>query len=108
DTGAKSLSVKVGDSVTLYNDVSEIQKYDAIRWRFEQHESPVAEINRAAGIFNTSDGPDGRFRDRLQLDQQTGSLTIIKTETNHSGRYEVEISSSKHTIHKTFNVTVSG
>ncbi|KAL0161519.1 hypothetical protein M9458_045244, partial [Cirrhinus mrigala] len=79
DTGAKSLSVKVGDSVTLYTDVPEIQKYDAIR-----------------------------FRDRLQLDQQTGSLTIIKTETNHSGRYEVEISSSKHTIHKTFNVTVSG
>ncbi|KAF4097286.1 hypothetical protein G5714_021294 [Onychostoma macrolepis] len=29
----------------------------------------------------------------------------MKTETNHSGRYEVEIS-SKHTIHKSFNVTV--
>ncbi len=105
DTGVNPVSVKVGDSVTLHTDVPEIQRYDVIRWRFGQQTSPVAEINRTAGIFNTSDGPDGIFRDRLTLNNQTGSLTINTTETNHSGHYEVEIS-SKHTIHKSFSVTV--
>ncbi len=105
DTGVKPVTVKMGGSVTLHTDVPETQKYDVIRWRFGQHKTLVAEINRTAGIFNTYDGPDGRFTDRLQLDNQTGSLTIMKTETNHSGLYEVEIS-SKHTVHKSFNVTV--
>uniref|UniRef100_A0A672KTY4 Immunoglobulin domain-containing protein n=1 Tax=Sinocyclocheilus grahami TaxID=75366 RepID=A0A672KTY4_SINGR len=106
----RSVSVLEGDSVTLHTDVPDIQRYDVIQWRFEQEESHIAEINRTAGIFNTFNSADGRFRDRLQLDHQTGSLTIKKTETNHSGRYEVEISSSrsKHTIHKSFTVTVSG
>ncbi len=106
DTGVNPVSVMEGDSVTLRTDVPEIQRYDVIRWRFGQQTSPVAEINRTAGIFNTSDGPDGIFRDRLKLDHQTGSLTINTTETNHSGHYEVEIS-SKHTIYKSFSVTVS-
>ncbi len=105
DTGVNPVSVMEGDSVTLHTDVPEIQRYDVIRWRFGQQTSPVAEINRTAGIFNTSDGPDGIFRDRLTLNNQTGSLTINTTETNHSGHYEVEIS-SKHTIHKSFSVTV--
>ncbi len=105
DTGVNPVSVMEGGSVTLHTDVPEIQRYDVIRWRFGQQTSPVAEINRTAGIFNTSDGPDGIFRDRLMLNNQTGSLTINTTETNHSGHYEVEIS-SKHTIHKSFSVTV--
>uniref|UniRef100_A0A673MMJ4 Immunoglobulin domain-containing protein n=1 Tax=Sinocyclocheilus rhinocerous TaxID=307959 RepID=A0A673MMJ4_9TELE len=107
DTDAP-VTVMVGDSVALHTDVPDIQRYDVIRWRFGQQTSPIAEINRKAGIFNTSDGPDGRFRDRLQLDNQTGSLTIKSIGTKHSGLYEVDISSSKHTIHKTFSVTVSG
>ncbi len=105
DTGVNPVSVMEGGSVTLHTDVPEIERYDVIRWRFGQQTSPVAEINRTAGIFNTSDGPDGIFRDRLTLNNQTGSLTINTTETNHSGHYEVEIS-SKHTIHKSFSVTV--
>uniref|UniRef100_A0A8C1Z200 Immunoglobulin domain-containing protein n=1 Tax=Cyprinus carpio TaxID=7962 RepID=A0A8C1Z200_CYPCA len=108
DSGVKSLSVLEGDSVTLNTDVPEIQRDDVIRWRFEQQESPVAEINRTSEIFNTYDGPDERFRDRLKLDHQTGSLIITNTRTTDSGLYEVEISSSsKHTIHKSFTVTVS-
>ncbi|XP_016355073.1 uncharacterized protein LOC107698549 [Sinocyclocheilus anshuiensis] len=106
-TGVKPVTVMVGDSVVLHTDVPDIQRYDVIRWRFGQQTSPIAEINRKAGIFNTSDGPDGRFRDRLQLDNQTGSLTIKSIGTKHSGLYEVDTSSSKQTIHKTFSVTVS-
>ncbi|XP_016116390.1 uncharacterized protein [Sinocyclocheilus grahami] len=109
DTGAKSVSVLVGDSVTLNSNINDIQRDDVIRWRFEQQESPIAEINRPAGIFNTFDGADGGFRHRLQLDYRTGSLIINNIGTRHSGLYKADIrsSSSKHTIHKTFNVTVS-
>ncbi|XP_042567811.1 uncharacterized protein LOC109084643 isoform X1 [Cyprinus carpio] len=108
-TGVKPVSVMVGDSVTLHINVPDIQRYDVILWRFGQQKSPLAEINRKAGIFNTSDGPDGRFRHRLLLDSQTGSLTIESIGTKHSGLYEVDISnsSSRYTTHKTFNLTVS-
>uniref|UniRef100_A0A9J8C0V6 Immunoglobulin domain-containing protein n=1 Tax=Cyprinus carpio carpio TaxID=630221 RepID=A0A9J8C0V6_CYPCA len=105
----KSVSVLVGDSVTLQTGLTDIQRDAVIQWRFDHQKSPVAEINRTAGIFNTYDGADGRFRDRLQLDHQTGSLIIKNMRITHSGLYEADIirTSSKHTIHKTFNVTVS-
>ncbi len=107
-----SVSVNVGDSVPLHTDLTYIQRDDVIRWRFGQQKSLVAEINIRAGIFNTFDGPDERFRDRLQLDHQTGSLIITNITTTDAGLYEAEISStrSSYTIHHTqsFNVTVSG
>ncbi|XP_016112522.1 uncharacterized protein [Sinocyclocheilus grahami] len=101
----ESISVIERDSVTLHT-VTKIQRYDMIQWRFQN--SPIAEINREAGIFNTSDGADGRFKHKLQLDCLSGSLTVNNIGTKHSGLYEVDIRSSKHTIHKTFSVTVSG
>ncbi|KAL0161435.1 hypothetical protein M9458_045160, partial [Cirrhinus mrigala] len=108
-TGVKSVSVLVGDSVTLNSNITEIQRDDVIRWRFEHQQTSVAEINRKVGIFSTYDGADGRFGDRLQLDCFTGSLTIRDIGTRHSGLYEADIGrpGSKHTIQKTFSVTVS-
>uniref|UniRef100_A0A8C1V6J2 Ig-like domain-containing protein n=1 Tax=Cyprinus carpio TaxID=7962 RepID=A0A8C1V6J2_CYPCA len=107
---AKPVSVMEGDSVTLRTDPTYTQRYDVIQWRFGQQKSLVAEINRTAGIFNIYDGPDGRFRDRLQLDHQTGSLIITNIGTTHSGLYEADIisTSSRYTIHHTqsFSVTV--
>ncbi|XP_026054422.1 uncharacterized protein LOC113040291 [Carassius auratus] len=106
----KSVSVLVGDSVTLHTDLTEIQRDDEIQWKYGQQKSPVAEINRKARKISTYDGPDGRFRHNLQLDHCTGSLTIRNIGISHSGLYEVDIStsSSKHTIHKSFIVMVSG
>ncbi|XP_058615735.1 uncharacterized protein LOC131529825 isoform X8 [Onychostoma macrolepis] len=110
--GVKTVSVEVtvleGDSVTLRPDLTEIQRDDVIQWRFGQQKSPVADINR----FLTSYSPDERFRDRLKLDNQTGSLTITNIIATDSGLYEAEISnstSSRYTVHHTqsFTVTVS-
>uniref|UniRef100_A0A9J8AYG6 Immunoglobulin domain-containing protein n=2 Tax=Cyprinus carpio carpio TaxID=630221 RepID=A0A9J8AYG6_CYPCA len=107
----KSVSVLEGDSVTLQTGLADTLRYDEIQWRYGQQKSSGAEINRTAGIFNTSDVLDERFRGRLQLDKQTGSLTIKNMRTRHSGLYEVEISStsSRYTRHykQSFNVTVS-
>ncbi|XP_056304327.1 uncharacterized protein LOC130216458 [Danio aesculapii] len=97
----------VGDSVFLHTDVIEILNYDVIRWKFGPQNALIAEINKLDRSFRTLDGDDGRFRHILQLDQ-TGSLIIKNTGIKHSGLYEVDISSSKHTIHKTFNVNISG
>ncbi|XP_058617571.1 SLAM family member 5-like [Onychostoma macrolepis] len=101
----ESVSVSEGDSVTLYSDVTEICKDDDILWKFEAEASLIAEIDTAYGIFSTFDGPDGRFRDRLNLDNQTGSLTITNITTQHAGRYELEIMGTKWSL-KTFSVSV--
>ncbi|KTF72954.1 hypothetical protein cypCar_00047901, partial [Cyprinus carpio] len=46
-----------------------------------------------------------RFRDRLKLDHQTGSLTIMNTKTTDSGKYKLEIIKGSDT-EKIFIVTV--
>ncbi|KAK9967200.1 hypothetical protein ABG768_001608 [Culter alburnus] len=99
-----SVSVMERDSVTLYTDLTEIHEEDDILWKYGA-ENTLAEISRAAGIFSTSDGPDGRFRDRLKLDDQTGSLTITNTRTEHAGDYQLDIRGAK-LISKTFSVSV--
>ncbi len=99
-------SVMEGDSVSLESGLTEIQTDDMIMWTFGLSETCVAEIIKDTGRFSTFDGPDGRFRDRLKVDHQTGSLTITNTRTTDSGPYEVTIRSRKTTYR--FNVTVSG
>ncbi|XP_067271074.1 SLAM family member 5-like [Pseudorasbora parva] len=102
----ESVSVMEGDSVTLNTDLTEIQEDDDILWRYGAENSLIAEISRAAGVFSTYDDvPDGRFRDRLKLDHQTGSLTITNISTEHAGDYELKISGLKLTL-KTFRVSV--
>ncbi|XP_026054774.1 uncharacterized protein LOC113040727 [Carassius auratus] len=99
-------SVKEGDSVTLQINVTEIQTDDEIEWKFGTNRSRIAEINgKTSKIF---DGPDGRFRDRLKLDHQTGSLIITNTRTTDSGLYEMTISRSSSEDTHRFNVTVYG
>ncbi|XDV24147.1 hypothetical protein PO909_028400 [Leuciscus waleckii] len=104
----QSVSVMEGESVLLHTDVTEIHTHDDILWKFGAEESLIAKINRDSGIFSTYDDvPDGRFRDRLKLDHQTGSLTITNIRTEHAGLYEVKIIASELSS-KTFNVSVYG
>ncbi|XP_073718461.1 uncharacterized protein [Misgurnus anguillicaudatus] len=105
----KSVSVKDGDSVTLHTDVPDIKKYDEIQWKFKGIR--IAHLNKSASkISEDDDIQDKRFKDKLQLDVQTGSLKIKNIRTDLSGLYEVEITSisSSYTIHQSFTVTVSG
>ncbi|XP_073699617.1 uncharacterized protein [Garra rufa] len=101
----ESVSVSEGDSVTLHTDVTEIHKNDDILWKFGAETSPIAEIDTSYGIFSTFNGTDGRFRDSLKPDNQTGSLTITNITTGHDGSYELEIIGAKWSS-KTFSVTV--
>ncbi|XP_077083157.1 uncharacterized protein LOC143736299 [Siphateles boraxobius] len=106
DTDAvKSVSVMEGDSVTLQAD-TELQTKDLIMWNFGTNRSLLAKNNRETNYISINDDvPDGRFRDRLKVDHQTGSLTITNTRITDSGLYEETISSETHTKHR-FSVTV--
>ncbi len=79
-TNELSLSVVEGDSVTLNTNITEIPEEDDILWKFGAEKSLIAQINRADGIINTCN--DRRFRDRLKLDDQTGSLSITTPQLN--------------------------
>ncbi len=95
-----------GDSVTLHIDLTEIQQADDIMWTFGAEKSFIAKIKKQQQI-STFNGTDGRFRDRLKLDNQTGSLTITNITTEHAGLYKVEITGEK-LISRTINVSVYG
>uniref|UniRef100_A0A8C1QL49 Ig-like domain-containing protein n=1 Tax=Cyprinus carpio TaxID=7962 RepID=A0A8C1QL49_CYPCA len=101
----KSVSVTEGDSVTLESGLTEIQKEDIIMWRFGRADTLIAQIDKEDEIFSTSHGDVVGFRDRLKLDHQTGSLTIMNTRTTDSGLYQITIKASKETTHR-FRVTV--
>ncbi|XP_050959834.1 uncharacterized protein LOC127161234 [Labeo rohita] len=89
----KSVSVMEGDSVTLNSDLTEMIDNELIKWRFGTESTLIAEINVMTDNITTynDDNDDGRFRDRLKLDNQTGSLTITNTTTEHAGVYLLEI-----------------
>ncbi|XP_067236809.1 uncharacterized protein [Chanodichthys erythropterus] len=101
----KSVSETEGESVTLQTD-TETHGDELIVWRFGDEGKLIAKHDLEAKSPPLYD-PDERFRDRLKLDHQTGSLTITNTRLSDSGVYKVKISSSKQTLHKRFTVTVS-
>ncbi|XP_059399346.1 SLAM family member 5-like [Carassius carassius] len=101
------MSVTEGDSVTLHTDLTETQKVELIRWRYGPDSAPIAQLNREINKISF-DVLDGRFRDRLKLDDQTGSLTITNITNEHSGLYELQISSRNKVSSKKFSIVVSG
>ncbi|CAM4659325.1 unnamed protein product [Leuciscus chuanchicus] len=105
--GAETEAVMEGDSVTLHTNLSDIRNDDTILWLFGPKDSVVSQITRKGDLNSIYFTDDVRFRDRLQVDQNTGSLTIRNTRIRHSGQYKLSISREKTTI-KIFNVTVFG
>ncbi|KAI2650653.1 Obscurin [Labeo rohita] len=97
----KIKSVKESDSVTLYTSVMK-NPNDLMTWYF--NDICIAEITRDN---NTDEQCEDRFRDRLKLDHQTGSLTITNIRTTESGLYKLQINSGRISITKSFNVTVA-
>ncbi|XDV23977.1 hypothetical protein PO909_028300, partial [Leuciscus waleckii] len=92
-----------GDSVTLNSDITEMMDDDLILWRFGDENTLIAEISVLADRITVYDDvPDGRFRDRLMLDDQTGSLTITNTTTEHAGDYKIQMRG----VIKSFSLTV--
>ncbi|XP_073793139.1 uncharacterized protein [Danio rerio] len=100
-----TLMAQKGKSVTLNTSFVEILDNDLIHWKFDSEQiNLIAEINkRNNSITVFEDVFDGRFRDRLKLDDKTGSLTIKDIRTEHAGRYELRI----HQTRIDFSLSVS-
>ncbi|XP_056614712.1 uncharacterized protein LOC130429891 [Triplophysa dalaica] len=82
-------SVMEGNSVTLHTGLKHIQIHDRLLWIFEFADTLIAEIHaQNVSIFNK----EGIFKDRLEMNNQTGSLTITNITTEHSGLYQLRIS----------------
>ncbi|XP_067252687.1 carcinoembryonic antigen-related cell adhesion molecule 6-like [Chanodichthys erythropterus] len=105
DVDSDEVSVNEGDSVTLNTGVQTNQQED-IKWYFGgfllAHIS--GDKSKICTDVQCNNGTE-RFRDRLKLDHQTGSLTIMNTRTTDAGLYELQIFSSRDS-EKIFNVTV--
>ncbi|XP_026103088.1 CD48 antigen-like [Carassius auratus] len=101
----KSVSVTEGDSVSLNTDVK-VQRDDQILWMFGPKESRIAEIIKIDQINFIFVSDDERFRGRLQMDNQTGSLTIRNIRSEHTGLYKLTVIISGETSLKSFSVTV--
>ncbi|XP_048038432.1 SLAM family member 5-like [Megalobrama amblycephala] len=92
----KSVSVMEGDSVTLDSGLTETGlRENNIWWKTETEKFIIA----------SKYGTDGTFRDRLELDHQTGSLTITNITTEQAGLYKLEIRGANSSS-KAFNVSV--
>nr|NP_001164414.1 uncharacterized protein LOC100327252 precursor [Danio rerio]CAP71897.1 si:dkey-19a16.1 [Danio rerio] len=88
----ESVSGKVGESVTLNTHLTK-EQHDVILWYFND-----IRIALIAGEANKSclyDGEGGRFRDRLEVDYESGSLTITHITAEHTGVYEAQLIRSK-------------
>uniref|UniRef100_A0A8C1EAV7 Zgc:171490 n=1 Tax=Cyprinus carpio carpio TaxID=630221 RepID=A0A8C1EAV7_CYPCA len=96
-------TLKEGESVTL--DPGDIKnKDDVMVWYF--NDSLIAEITGDQSKICTDDECKERFRDRLKLDHQTGSLTITNTRTTDSGDYKLLISSRNFIIHRHHSISI--
>ncbi|XP_043078740.1 uncharacterized protein LOC122327439 [Puntigrus tetrazona] len=100
------ISVKEGDSVTLNSDLTQIMDNDVIQWMFGNEITLIAGICKQTDIMTVFDDVlDGRFRDRLKMDDQNGSLTITDITMKHEGHYLI-VFGPKHSL-KAFRVSVS-
>ncbi len=112
DTDAvKIMSVMEGESVTLHTNITshdtKFDRYymDYIEWSwFRPEESCNVKIFQLDVKTGDIRYHDEIFRDRLQIDNQTGSLTIRNIRTTESGFYQMY---STFTV-VSFNVTVYG
>ncbi len=102
----ESVSVLEGDSVTLNSGFTEMMDDELILWRFGSENTVIAEIIVMDGSMTAYDVLDERFRDRLKLDHQTGSLIITNTRTEHAGLYTVQL--LIHGVSKSFSLSVYG
>lgn len=100
--GANEVNVSImeGQSVILPINSLEIKVDSNLEWKFR--DEFITKRNENGNSYF----PDKRFKDRLILDHQTGSLTIQNIRTTDYGEYQLQIRKSNEIKHiQTFNVS---
>ncbi|XP_030643688.1 hepatocyte cell adhesion molecule-like [Chanos chanos] len=94
-----------GETVTLHTGFTGLQRDVQIQWFYGPVDANIiiaqSQVLRGEIITDYND----RFRDRLQLDRQTGSLTIRNINITDSGVYKLQIISGEIS-EKRFSFTV--
>ncbi|XP_073699505.1 uncharacterized protein [Garra rufa] len=103
-TDRVSVPVMEGYSVTLHTEV-ETKHQEAIQWYFSGIRIAQISGDLICTDVQCNEGTE-RFRDRLKVDNQTGSLTITNTTDTDSGEYKLKIISSRDS-EKIFSVSVN-
>lgn len=102
------VSATEGSSFTFPRDVADVQKYDWIKWIFE--DTTIAEFNRqrSPSLEYYGNVKDGKFKDRLKMDDETRSLTITDMKSTDSGLYKLQVivQNQKHKT-RAYRLTVS-
>jgi len=105
----KRKTVKEGESVTLHPGIIK-NPNDVMMWYF--NDILIAETTGDQSQICEDQQCKERFRDRLKLDHQTGSLTITHTTNTDSGEYQLQIISNRYSFSisriRRFIVTVTG
>jgi len=95
---AEPKSEAKGNNVLLKTGVTTINPGDLILWMFGAKNFFIARADS-----NKTDISE-RFKDRVQLDPQTGSLTITNISNREYGHYKVQIINEEKTTFRRFNV----
>ncbi|XP_056092765.1 uncharacterized protein LOC130071873 isoform X1 [Rhinichthys klamathensis goyatoka] len=104
ESGPKTVSVMAGECLVLITDFK-VERDEKVEWRFEDK---ILTTGMNGDISKTFYGGDVRFRGRLELHHQTGSLTIKDTRTSDTGVYHLNLCSrGGKNISWEFSVTVS-
>ncbi|KAL1251546.1 hypothetical protein QQF64_019342 [Cirrhinus molitorella] len=87
--GLKTVSVMEGDSVTLHTDETDIRKHYILEWWFGPKDTLIVKVIQRNEKTYIRYYEKEIFGDRLQIDNQTGSLTIRNIRTTDSGHYQI-------------------
>ncbi|XP_073678668.1 CD48 antigen-like [Garra rufa] len=93
-----------GDALTLHTRETQLNKDTETIWFYKSGDltTRIAQMNNGK-VFTHY---EQRLADRLQLDQETGSLTIRNISTSDSGVYEVTLTVRLHISERKFKVDV--
>ncbi|KAI7790791.1 hypothetical protein IRJ41_001428 [Triplophysa rosa] len=105
--GDEVMSVMEGHSVILHTDLTDLKGVTRIIWRVGEEDSNISLVTIYDNKTIVVHDDDVRFRGRLQVNNQTGDLTINNTRVKHTGRYQADLNLLNGTTYKNFSVTVS-
>ncbi|XP_076875564.1 uncharacterized protein LOC143525446 isoform X2 [Brachyhypopomus gauderio] len=97
----ETVQVTEGDTVILQFHFTGVENNEVIWWAFGPKESRIAQLVNYVPSFDKQE----LFRNRLQLDKQSGYLTIRNISVTHTGVYKVSLLSNE-VLTKQFSVIV--
>ncbi|XP_072563285.1 SLAM family member 9-like isoform X2 [Paramormyrops kingsleyae] len=98
-----AITERLGSKVTLHTSITGLQNDSVIVWTFGTSSPPptIAKSVNGRIEINMSE----RFRERLQLDPKTGSLSITNISTSDTGIYQLHIIKD-HILKKEFDLNI--